>query len=249
MNIFRTVKLFFAITLVVSVLISSCKKKEEELTPPIITAIVADTTHDKTLPRDTIYFSVVTNIPATIEWNFGDGSSNASGESVVHVFSQIKYHRVSVTATANDRTAIATTDVNTTVWKKCFLLKVTVKSIPATNPLGGTWDSDATGPDLFAYPDVAGFTSIETPIAPDLTAFTNLNVQLVFNSPPMFTDLGSDFKIALEDDDGGDSESMAAFTLSGGLKELLNINPLNPPTTKTLVSGGSTIEMQVSWLP
>jgi PKD domain len=250
MNIFRTIHLFFAITLGASFLISSCKKNEEELPPPIITEIIADTTHDKTLPRDTIYFSVVTNIPATIEWDFGDGSSNANGENVMHVFSQIKYYRVSVTATANDRTAIGTTDVNTTIWKRCSLLGVKVKSIPATNPLGGTWDSDATGPDLFVYPDVAGFTNTQTPIAPDIPNFTNLNVQLNFNFPvPQFTDLGADFKIALEDDDGGDTESVAAFILSGGLKELLNTNTTTPPTTKTLISGASTIEIQISWLP
>ena len=169
--------------LIMVLLISSCKKKEDEQPAPVITEVTADKTQDKVLPLDTVYFKVTTNIPATIDWDFGDGTSHASGESVMHVFTQIKYYRVSVSAAANNKTAIGTVDVNTTVWKKCNLLKVVVKSIPSTNTLGGNWDTDATGPDLFAYPAITGYTNTLTPIAPNITAFTNLNIQLAFNPP------------------------------------------------------------------
>lgn len=250
--IFRSLHLFFAFVFVASIFISSCKKKEdEELPAPFINKIIADKSKDKVLPLDTVYFSVVTNIPSTIEWDFDDGTSNATGENVMHVFSQIKYYRVSVRATANNRTAIGTTDINTTAFSKFRLLYITVKAIPVTNPLGGVWDTDGLMlPDIFAFPDIAGFTNFTTPTIDDVPTGSNLNYQLSFGGPQFFDDMGSDFKISLEDDDDlGESESIALFTLSGGLKELLNTNPANPPTTKILTQGGATIEMKVLWIP
>lgn len=231
--------------------ISSCKKKDDDNgKAPFITEIKADITKDKALPIDTVYFSVTTNIESEIEWDFDDGSANANGNNVIHVYTQQGYYRVVARATANNKTSSSTVDVNTTVYVRFKLNSLTVLAMPALNSGGSAWDNDGIrngNPDLFAFPDVENFSNYNSQLLANITPGPVMNAILPFAVAPVFSDMGSDFMVSLNDDDGTEDENIATLNF-GPTKLLLNANPNSPLTTKTVSVNGVTARIEVLWI-
>lgn len=238
------------LSLVVVSLFSSCKKRDDDDGPaPFITEIKADITKDKVLPIDTVYFSATVNMNAEIEWDFDDGTS-AAGANVMHVFSQVGYYSVAARATANNKTTSASVDVNTTIYVRFRLNSVTVLAMPSTNSGGSTWDNDGVSngnPDLFVFPDIENYTNYNSQLLANVTPGPIMSTTLPFAVAPVFSDMGSDFKISLNDDDVTDVENIATINF-GAIKILLISNPTAPPTTKTVSNNGVTARLNLSWI-
>lgn len=231
-------------------LFSSCKKKDDHEGPaPFITDVKADLTKDKVLPIDTVYFSATVNMDAEIEWDFDDGGT-ATGTNVMHVYAQQGYYSVAARATANNKTTSASVEVNTTIFLKFRVNSVTVLAMPVTNSGGSTWDNDGVSngnPDLFVFPDIENFTNYNSQLIPNVTPGPIMNTTLSFAVAPVFSDMGSDFKISLNDDDNADVENITTLNF-GAIKLLLNSNPTAPPTTKTVSNNGVTARINLSWI-
>lgn len=136
----------FAIVSLVVVSISSCKKDNSEPATPFIGITVEN--KFKTQP-DTVKFIANSTIPCSYSWNFGDGSSDETGETVTHIF-DIGYYYVTLTATSDaNKTASVLKGVNTSKYKRAVINNVKFSQLPLLKPDGSPWDSDGTRPDVF----------------------------------------------------------------------------------------------------
>lgn len=234
--------------------ISSCKKKDDEKPAPMIDSVMVYL--DKKTPHDTVYFRAYANMSATIEWDFTDGTPRSSGDSVMHIFSTIGFFDVICLATANDRTSSKYVAVNNTPFTKVKVYSVTVLSLPLTNQNGGHWDSDLSGPDLQCIISLPGVPASQNPdvhsdgVYVNAVPSTSMNAQLTFSSLIINKKINSQIPVSIIDYDDDQDELIQMFTLPYGFRDYINQYPTDSNPHEFLLSqNGTSIKMKVQWLP
>lgn len=232
---------------------SSCKKKDDNQLPaPNIDSVKVYL--DKVIPHDTVYFKAYTNLSSSFEWDFADGTAHGSGDSVMHVFAQVGFFDVICFATANDRTSSKYVTVNNTAYTKAKVYSVTVTAMPLTNPNGGNWDTDLTGPDLQSIIRLPGVPDSLNPdiysaYSSNVTPSSGMSVELVYGSL-IITKLNSSIPVTIIDADDTEDEIVQLFTLSNGFRDFLNQYPTSSSTHDfPLTQGGTSIKLKLQWLP
>lgn len=209
----------FAIVSLVVVSISSCKKDNSEPATPFIGITVEN--KFKTQP-DTVKFIANSTIPCIYNWNFGDGSSDGTGETVTHIF-DIGYYYVTLTATTNaNKSASVFKGVNTSKYKRAVINNIKFSQLPFTRSNGSPWDSDGTKPDVFCEISTGARTGTTT-VQNNVDVGGGINLSLNFF--PSFSDSLFDepiiIKVYNSNESPQENDLMETITLDKNLTDLI----------------------------
>lgn len=131
---------------VASFLISGCKKKSDDSPSPFLGITVYN--DFKTHP-DTFIFKAESTIPCNYKWNFADGSTEGSGDSVMHICDYGFYNVVLKGETAEGKTATTIKGINASPYTKANIVSLSLNSWPVHKSDGTTWDSDGSAADIY----------------------------------------------------------------------------------------------------
>jgi len=217
---------YIVIILLVSV-ISACKKDNSEAPTPFIGITIENPV--KTQP-DTVKFIANSTIPCTYNWNFGDGSSEGTGETVTHIF-DIGYYYVTLTATTDaNKSASVFKGVNTSKYKRAVINNIKFSQLPFTRSNGAPWDTDGTKPDVFCEISTGTRTGTTT-VQNNVDVGGGINLSLNFF--PSFSDSLFDqplvIKIYNSNESPQENDLMETITLDKNLTDL--IKPQEPYDT------------------
>ncbi len=185
-------------------IVISCKKDEEEATPPSIN-ITHTSGYTINLPKS-IVFTASSSGAESVSWDFGDGTTG-QGFTAQHSYAAYGNYQVKATATKGGLSSSQTRDVPVTFHRRVVIKTVEVMQVPAFKAAGVDWDP-GTLPDLTFKITFPGDTVYET------TSVLNNVESGIFNIiPPKGTSNFSDnISIDVYDLDAGnvpDRELMA----------------------------------------
>jgi PKD repeat protein len=243
MKIYRAIFFLFVLPVVFG-----CKKKsQEETTAPIIDTIYVYL--DKVFPHDTVYLKAHANKASTFKWNFDDGTTEGTGDSVRHIYSGAGYYDVICSATADGKTSTKYVYVNNTQFTRAKVVSVTVTSMPSTPSSGTTWDNDGTGPDLRCIMHLPN-NEAESSVSPNVIPSSNMNAILPYTTSLIVTPLSQNIPFDIVDVDDISNDMVQSFYLNNGFKDFVNSNPTDSnPHDYLLTQGGTSVKLKLQWLP
>lgn len=142
----RKISIVAAVFIGILYLFSSCKKEHDNAPAPFLGITVYD--FIKTHP-DTFIFKASSTIACTYSWNFGDGSTEISGDSVQHVF-DYGYHYITLRGkTESGATASTIKGVNASPYVRAKITNLTFTKLPSLRQDGTPWSSNSGGTDVY----------------------------------------------------------------------------------------------------
>lgn len=142
----RKISIVAAVFIGILFLFSSCKKEQDNAPAPFLGITVYD--FIKTHP-DTFIFKASSTIACTYSWNFGDGSTEISGDSVQHVF-DYGYHYITLRGkTESGATASTIKGVNASPYVRAKITNLTFTKLPSLRQDGTPWSSYSGGTDVY----------------------------------------------------------------------------------------------------
>ena len=212
-------KKIFLVLFAATFVLSGCSKKTNNTTPPASTTSTTSTVNTAhPVPcfalalNQTIYELIGGSASVTAiascsqnsffyDWDFGDGSSHETTESVTHSYKKDGKYWIRLRVWNQDKSSSDSSKIQITVGER-YLTKITINSINPINPnTGFTWDhgstagningvNDTIGPDLFVIlgSDTANLLSTDTMDVAQVYNNVVTNAQGLITSTPVIWD-------------------------------------------------------------
>ncbi len=176
-------------------MISSCKKDEDEESAPGIT-FTSTSGYTTSLPK-TVTFTASTSSADAVNWDFGDGSTG-TGFTVQHTYTAYGNYKVKATVVKGSQSASLIRDLPITFHRRAKIKSIKVIQIPTFKPGGFDWDP-GDAPDLMYKLTFPGDTLYEP-----TTVLNNSTTGTFTLSPPQGSYIfNEDIRIELFDYDLG----------------------------------------------
>ncbi len=161
--------------LVVSFLNFGCKKKSDDSPSPFLGITVYN--DFKTHP-DTFIFKAESTIPCNYKWNFADGSTEVTGDSVMHLFDYGFFNIVLKGETTAGKTATTIKGINASPYTKANIINFSLNSWPVHKSDGTAWDSDGSAADIYCQ-IWNGNTYVSTTVSNNAPQGTAINFNFI----------------------------------------------------------------------
>ncbi|MBS1765250.1 MAG: hypothetical protein JSS90_09830 [Bacteroidetes bacterium] len=209
--------------LVTAVVCSLCQKEGENAPAPFLGISVYS--FFRTHP-DTFSFKATSTIPCEYIWNFGDGTADVSGDSVLHNFDYGYYYVMLRGKTAAGSTASTVKGVNASPYSRAKITNLKLTRLPATRTDGTSWNSNNEGTDVYGLASNGNNQSFTATIyhatlgdTTDVTLHFSIPLNVEYFDKPLIIKIFKHNMTPIAD------ELIETITLDKNVTELMTNNP------------------------